>query len=102
MPLQLRVRGKATSIMLFLPDCLIEDSGVPISFERRELLRPANGRNAPDSKEVRSSGAPSSDRRFTEMLFSYRLLVVGLLSVGIAAATTAHAGTQLFEGSLIV
>ncbi len=36
------------------------------------------------------------------MLFIYRLLVVGLLSVGIAAATTAQAGTQLFEGSWII
>jgi hypothetical protein len=36
------------------------------------------------------------------MLFINRLLMVGLLSVGIAAATTAQAGTQLFEGSLTV
>ena len=33
------------------------------------------------------------------MLFVYRLFVVGLLSVGIAAATTAQAGLQLFEAS---
>ena len=33
------------------------------------------------------------------MLFIYRLLVVGLFSVGITAATTAQAGVQLFEAS---
>jgi hypothetical protein len=33
------------------------------------------------------------------MLFINRLLMVGLLSVGIAVATTAQAGNQLFEGS---
>ena len=36
------------------------------------------------------------------MLFVYRLLVVGLLSVGITAATTAQAGVQLFEASWTV
>jgi hypothetical protein len=36
------------------------------------------------------------------MLFINRLLVVGLLSVGIAAATTAQAGVQLFEASWTV
>jgi len=36
------------------------------------------------------------------MLFINRLLMVGLLSVGIAAATTAQAGNQLFEGSLTI
>ena len=36
------------------------------------------------------------------MLFINRLLVVGLLSVGISAATTAQAGNQLFEGSWLV
>ncbi|MEE9265085.1 MAG: hypothetical protein V3V86_00020, partial [Gammaproteobacteria bacterium] len=41
-------------------------------------------------------------RRITEMLFSNRLLLVGLLSVGISAATPAQAGEQLFDGSWIV
>ena len=36
------------------------------------------------------------------MLFIYRLLIVGLLSVGISAATTAQAGVQLFEASWTV
>jgi hypothetical protein len=36
------------------------------------------------------------------MLFINRLLMVGLLSVGIAVATTAQAGPQLFEGSWTV
>jgi hypothetical protein len=36
------------------------------------------------------------------MLFVNRLLLVGLLCVGITAATTAHAGNQLFQGSWIV
>ncbi len=36
------------------------------------------------------------------MLFINRLLLVGLLSVGISAATTAQAGSQLFEGSWTV
>ena len=36
------------------------------------------------------------------MLFINRLLLVGLLSVGISAATTAQAGNQLFEGSWTV
>ncbi len=36
------------------------------------------------------------------MLFINRLLMVGLLSVGIAVATTAQAGNQLFEGSWTV
>ncbi|MCH7644859.1 MAG: hypothetical protein IH974_08475 [Myxococcales bacterium] len=36
------------------------------------------------------------------MLRSYRLLLVGLLSVGISAATPAQAGEQLFDGSWIV
>ena len=36
------------------------------------------------------------------MLFINRLLLVGLLSVGISAATTAQAGNQLFEGSWLV
>jgi hypothetical protein len=36
------------------------------------------------------------------MSFIYRLLVVGLLSVGITAATTAQAGVQLFEASWTV
>jgi hypothetical protein len=36
------------------------------------------------------------------MLSSNRLLLVGLLSVGIGAATTAQAGNQLFEGSWTV
>ena len=36
------------------------------------------------------------------MLGINRLLVVGLLSVGIAVATTAQAGDQLFEGSWTV
>jgi hypothetical protein len=36
------------------------------------------------------------------MLFTNRLLLVGLLSVGIAVATTAQAGNQLFEGSWTV
>ena len=36
------------------------------------------------------------------MLFINRLLLVGLLSVGISAATTAQAGNQLFTGSWIV
>jgi len=36
------------------------------------------------------------------MLYINRLLVVGLLSVGIAAATTAQAGNQMFEGSWTV
>ena len=36
------------------------------------------------------------------MLFINRLLLVGLLSVGITAATTAQAGNQLFEGSWTV
>jgi hypothetical protein len=36
------------------------------------------------------------------MSFVNRLLLVGLLSVGIAAATTAQAGNQLFEGSWTV
>jgi len=36
------------------------------------------------------------------MLFINRLLVVSLLSVGIAAATTAQAGVQLFEASWTV
>jgi hypothetical protein len=33
------------------------------------------------------------------MLFSNRLLLVGLLCVGVSAATTAQAGTQLFDAS---
>ncbi len=33
------------------------------------------------------------------MSFINRLLMVGLLSVGLAAATTAQAGNQLFEGA---
>ena len=36
------------------------------------------------------------------MLRITRVLLLGLLSVGIAAATTAQAGTQLFEGSWTV
>ena len=36
------------------------------------------------------------------MFFINRLLLVGLLSVGISAATTAQAGIQLFEGSWTV
>jgi len=36
------------------------------------------------------------------MSFIHRLLLAGLLSVGIAAATTAQAGNQLFEGSWTV
>jgi hypothetical protein len=36
------------------------------------------------------------------MLFAIRLLWVGLLGVGIGAATSAQAGTQLFEASWIV
>jgi hypothetical protein len=48
---------------------------------------------------VGSVSAPPSQRRFTDMLFINRLLMVGLLSVGIAVATTAQAGNQLFEGS---
>ena len=36
------------------------------------------------------------------MLFINRLLMVGLLSVGIAVATTAQAGNQLFEGAWTV
>jgi hypothetical protein len=36
------------------------------------------------------------------MLFINQLLLVGLLSVGISAATTARAGNQLFEGSWMV
>ena len=35
-------------------------------------------------------------------MFINRLLLIGLLSVGISAATTAQAGNQLFEGSWIV
>jgi len=36
------------------------------------------------------------------MLFTHRLLVVVLLSIGITTATTAQAGVQLFEGSWTV
>jgi len=41
-PLQLlRIREKETPITFFAPDRLIVDSGLPICFEQRELIRPA-------------------------------------------------------------
>jgi hypothetical protein len=49
-----------------------------------------------DGEETAHGAHPSPCRRNTKMLFITRLVMIGLLSVGITAATTAQAGNQMF------
>jgi hypothetical protein len=93
-PLRL-IREKEISITVCSTDRLIADPDLPISFDNVGIWA-RSWEIRPDSMGVRSSSASTPDRRFKAMLFINRLVVIGLLSVGITAATTAQAGVQLF------